>query len=81
MLYQLFCAERPLRFSELEAATGASPKVLSRRLAEFGEAGLVARRSYDEVPPRVEYEPTAAAADLAPAFQFLYGWAIRHRSE
>ena len=78
IFYALFCEQRPLRFTELERATGASPKVLSRRLKEFVEAGLVTRRSYDESPPHVEYEPTTMAKELDPAFQFLYAWAARH---
>ena len=78
ILYQLFCEERPLRFNELEDALGVSPKVLSQRLKEFTEAGLVSRQSYDEIPPRVEYEPTTKAEELDPAFQFLYAWAERY---
>lgn len=78
VLYHLFCEQRPLRFNELEDATGASPKVLSQRLKEFVEAGLVTRQSYDTNPPHVEYAPTAMAKDLDPAFQFLYAWAAHH---
>lgn len=78
ILYSLFCEQRPLRFTELEEATGASPKVLSLRLKQFVEAGLVSRRSYDESPPHVEYEPTTMAKELDPAFQFLYAWAARY---
>lgn len=78
ILYHLFCERRPLRFNELEDATGASPKVLSQRLKEFAEAGLVSRHSYDEIPPHVEYEPTPMAQELDPAFQFLYAWADHH---
>ena len=78
MFYALFCEQRPLRFTELKAVTGASPKVLSQRLKEFVEAGLVTRRSYDQIPPHVEHEPTAMAKELDPAFQFLYAWAARH---
>lgn len=74
----LFCEKRPLRFSELEEELGVSPKVLSQRLTELAEAGLVSRQSYDEIPPRVEYEPTTKAEELGPAFQFLYAWAERY---
>lgn len=81
ILYHLFCEQRPLRFNELEDATGASPKVLSQRLTEFVEAGLISRQSYDEIPPHVEYEPTDMATELDPAFQFLYAWAARHDVE
>jgi DNA-binding HxlR family transcriptional regulator len=78
VLYRLVCAEEPLRFGELETATGASSKVLSQRLGEFVDAGLVVRESYDEIPPRVEYEPTPKVRELEPAFQFLYAWAMRY---
>lgn len=81
ILYHLFCEERPLRFSELEETLGVSPKVLSQRLTELGEAGLISRTSYDEIPPRVEYEPTTKAEELEPAFQFLYAWAERYDLE
>jgi DNA-binding HxlR family transcriptional regulator len=75
IVYYLFCEQRPLRFKELEDVTGASPKVLSQRLKEFVEAGLITRRSYDESPPHVEYESTVMAKELDPALQFLYAWA------
>jgi DNA-binding HxlR family transcriptional regulator len=77
IVYYLFCEQRPLRFKELEDVTGASPKVLSQRLKEFVEAGLITRRSYDESPPHVEYEPTVMAKELDPALQFLYAWALQ----
>lgn len=78
---QLVCEERPLRFSELEDALGVSPKVLSQRLKELAGIGLVSRESYDEIPPRVEYESTVKAEELGPAFQFLYAWAERYDSD
>lgn len=81
IIYQLFCEKRPLRFNELEDTLGVSPKVLSQRLKELAEAELVSRHSYDEIPPRVEYEPTAKAEALDPAFQFLYAWAAHYGSE
>lgn len=78
VVYCLVCEREPLRFGELERQTGASPKVLSRRLKELVGAGLVTRRAYDEHPVRVEYELTPAANQLEPAFQFLYAWAARY---
>jgi DNA-binding HxlR family transcriptional regulator len=78
VLYRFVCAEEPLRFGELEASTGASPKILSKRLSQFVEVGLLDRRSYDEIPPRVEYEPTVNVRALEPAFQFLYAWATHY---
>jgi DNA-binding HxlR family transcriptional regulator len=69
---------RPWRFSELEETLDISPNTLSNRLAELVEAGLLERRSYDEIPPRVEYEATRRALDLAPVFEALREWAEEH---
>jgi DNA-binding HxlR family transcriptional regulator len=71
-------AEGTLRFSELENALGVPPNTLSQRLRELRAAGLLERRSYDEVPPRVEYRPTASARALFPAFGHIHRWATEH---
>ena len=54
----------PLRFTELQNLLSVSPKVLTSRLQQLGELGVVARKSYDEIPPRVEYELSAKGEDL-----------------
>jgi DNA-binding PadR family transcriptional regulator len=41
-----------------------SPKVLTSRLQELAELGVVIRKSHDEIPPRVEYELSAKGRDL-----------------
>jgi DNA-binding HxlR family transcriptional regulator len=73
--------QRPWRFSELEETRGISPNTLSSRLGELVEAGLLERRSYDEIPPRVEYEATQQARDLTPVFEELRAWAAKHGDE
>ncbi|WP_231185849.1 helix-turn-helix domain-containing protein [Haladaptatus sp. DYF46] len=78
VLHTFSWSDEPLRFSDLEDHLDVSPTTLSKRLSELTEAGLLTRRSYDEIPPRVEYEPTAAADDLAPVFIHLYEWASVH---
>jgi DNA-binding HxlR family transcriptional regulator len=72
---------RPWRFTELQEALDVSPNTLSNRLSELTEAGLLERRSYDEIPPRVEYEATTKAMELNPIFADLYAWAERHWPE
>lgn len=55
------------RFCELERSLqGISPRTLSLRLRELEEHGIVERRTYAEVPPRVEYELTGKGRDLIP---------------
>jgi DNA-binding HxlR family transcriptional regulator len=51
-------ANGPRRFSELEASTGISPRVLSDRLRDLCARGVMSRRMYPEIPPRVEYSLT-----------------------
>lgn len=71
-------AERPLRFSDLEAELDIAPNTLSTRLRDLTKAELLDREAYDEVPPRVEYTPTEKAESLFPVFAHLHHWAIEH---
>lgn len=66
----------PAGFAELRrAVSGISDSVLSERLSELAEAGLV-RRVVDEGPPlAVSYELTDAGEGLTPALQELISWA------
>lgn len=68
------------RFSELEAGLDVSTNTLSARLDELREAGLVNRKSFDEVPPHVEYAATQKAADLIPVLRALREWAAVHET-
>src|SRR6201989_1293179 len=55
------------RFCELERSLqGISPRTLSLRLRALEEEGVVGRRTYPEVPPRVEYELTEKGRALLP---------------
>ncbi|MGB9951237.1 helix-turn-helix domain-containing protein [Haloarcula sp. Atlit-120R] len=71
-------AEEPLRFSDLETNLDVAPSTLSTRLKELNEAGLLGRKAYNEVPPRMEYTPTARAESLFPVFAHLHHWAIEY---
>jgi DNA-binding HxlR family transcriptional regulator len=60
-------SEGPRRFSQLEhSCLGISPRTLSERLRALEEDGIVARQSYPESPPRVEYELTGKGQALLP---------------
>ena len=74
-------ADEPLRFSDLEERLEVPANTLSARLGELVAAGLLERESYDEVPPRVEYEPTEKGQALFPAFGHLHAWAIEYDLE
>ena len=64
------------RFCELERSlAGISPRTLSLRLRALEEEGIVERRTYPEVPPRVEYALTEKGRALEPAVRALKSWA------
>lgn len=81
ILHQFATGEGPLRFSDLEEAVDIAPNTLSNRLAELTEVGLLTRQAYNEIPPRVEYDATEKAKELAPAFWYLGVWTERHDLE
>lgn len=59
-------------------ATGLSDAMLSRRLTELCERGLVVREVIDTRPPGVRYGLTAAGLDLVPVLDALTDWAESH---
>ena len=78
ILHQFACGDGPLRFSDLEEMIDIAPNTLSTRLTELTDVGLLTRQAYNEIPPRVEYESTDKARDLAPIFWYLGVWTDRH---
>jgi DNA-binding HxlR family transcriptional regulator len=74
--------DRRLRFGELRTVVdGISGKVLTDTLRDLERDGLVERRAYAEVPPRVEYELTALGRTLHEPLLALSRWAEEHISE
>ncbi|HEX7290126.1 MAG TPA: helix-turn-helix domain-containing protein [Conexibacter sp.] len=58
------------RFCELERSLqGISPRTLSLRLRALEEEGIVERRTFPEVPPRVEYALTEKGRALVPIIE------------
>jgi DNA-binding HxlR family transcriptional regulator len=70
--------EGPLRFGELaRAVPGLSDRLLSQRLRELEEEGLVEREVEAGTPVRVVYSLTEKGAELRPAIAELKQWAKR----
>ena len=73
--------EGPLRFGELgKAVPGLSDRLLSQRLRELEDAGVVERAVEEGTPTRVIYSLTEKGADLRPALAELRAWAQRWHS-
>jgi DNA-binding HxlR family transcriptional regulator len=67
------------RFGELRrAVAGISEKMLIQELKELELDGIVARKDFKEVPPRVEYSLTTFGIELAIATRPLCEWGTRH---
>jgi DNA-binding HxlR family transcriptional regulator len=62
------------RFDGFQARLDMSRAVLTRRLADLVEAGLLRRSRYQDRPPRYEYLPTEKALELWPALLSLAQW-------
>ncbi len=66
----------PLRFSEIgQLVPDLSDRLLSERLKELENEGIVERRVIDETPVRVEYALTDKGRALEPAVRALKSWA------
>ncbi len=71
-----------LRFNELKRELhGVTQRVLTHQLRELEADGLVTRKVYAEVPPRVEYSLTNLGVTLVPALDSLESWAREHCNE
>lgn len=71
----------PKRFCELERSVGnINPRTLSQRLDDLEGRGIITRRSYPEVPPRIEYRLTPKGADLLPILRQMAAWGQKHQA-
>jgi len=64
-----------VRYNELKRSVrGVTNMMLTKCLRELEDYGLVHRRQYNEVPPRVEYSLSERGKKLLPALEALYAW-------
>jgi DNA-binding HxlR family transcriptional regulator len=67
------------RFSELHRALkGVSHRVLTQQLRELEARGLIHRKVYPQVPPKVEYSLTPLGCSLQPVLTAMHAWAEQH---
>ena len=72
----VLAAQGVLRYSQLRRELGnITDAVLADTLKELMSNGIIDRRSYDEVPPRVEYSLTGRGQSVVPILQSICQWA------
>ena len=70
------------RFGELKrSVSGISQKVLTSNLRDMEEAGLLTRKVYAEVPPRVEYTLTETGRSLKPVLDAMVQWGAGYQAQ
>lgn len=75
MLIPLCCTTSPVRYKEFrQALKGISSKTLAVRLKELEKGGVLERKSYNEIPPRVEYSLTPKGQELVESLIGLLEW-------
>ena len=69
------------RFGELKKSIGTvSQKVLTAQLRQMEESGLLTRKVYPEVPPRVEYTLTELGYSLKPILDAMWNWGEAYKA-
>lgn len=74
-------AEGQKRFCEFERSLpGISPRTLSQRLDNLTEQKIISKKSYSQVPPKVEYTLTDKGHDLIPVLKQMANWGSKYGS-
>lgn len=82
VLVILSLTDGPRRFTELRRGIGGvTPKVLTQTLRALERDGLITRRIFAEVPPRVEYDVTPLGRSLHGPIRAITDWAENHIGE
>ena len=71
-----------MRFGELKKSIGTvSQKVLTAQLRDMEKKGLLTRKVYAEVPPRVEYTLTETGYSLTPVLDAMCVWGLNYKAK
>lgn len=79
VIYTLSVADAPMRFRDIEQKNpDCSQKMLTQTLHGLEADGMVSRKVYAEMPPRVEYSLTERGRSFLPIMHQLTDWAYNH---
>jgi DNA-binding HxlR family transcriptional regulator len=81
VILYLLAEKQPVRFNEMKRQIGAiTYKILSAQLKELEADGLLERKEYPQVPPKVEYRLTKKAQTLLPVLEQLCEWGTQNQN-
>lgn len=81
LIIYLLAENQTVRFNDLKRRIGAiTYKTLSAQLKELEADGMVNRKEYPQVPPKVEYSLTEKAKTLLPVLEQLCEWGGKNRN-
>ena len=71
-----------IRFNELQRKIGTiTYKTLSTQLKEMERDGLIVRREYPQIPPKVEYSLSEKGRSLLPVMEAMCEWGTKNRAK
>lgn len=77
ILYRL--ADGPKRFNELQRLlTNIAPRTLTNQLRELEKYGIIKRKEYPQIPPKVEYSLSKTGETLLPTLDMLSKWGSKY---
>lgn len=75
ILIPLCCSTKPVRYKQFKKTLkGISSKTLASHLKELEKGGILERRAYNEIPPRMEYRLTGKGQELVESVMGLLQW-------
>ncbi|GJM81996.1 MarR family transcriptional regulator [Paenibacillus sp. HMSSN-139] len=82
LILYLLAENQPVRFNEMKRRLSPiTYKMLSSQLKELEADGLVDRKEYPQVPPKVEYRLTPKAETLIPVMEQLCDWGTQNQPQ
>lgn len=81
IILYLLVDHEPVRYNELHRLVGAiTYKTLSVQLKEMEADGLIVRREYPQIPPKVEYRLSEKGRSLHPIMEAMCYWGEEHQN-
>ena len=82
IIYWLSMYQKILRYNELKKCLGTiSHKTLSNTLKEMEADGLILRKEYPQIPPKVEYSLSERGESLVPILVAMCEWGGKHKND